>query len=123
VEAGRRELASAAMAGKKTTSVRGLNECKTNNKGGPLWATPRGGRGSTGPGIPVVARERRRRTPSGGVWRRAGAGERAASVGCAQAPGPRVSVWAVWEGKGGSSLEKQQRLAFIRINSNEFKLI
>jgi hypothetical protein len=29
VEAGRRELASAAMAEKKTTSVRGLNECKT----------------------------------------------------------------------------------------------
>jgi hypothetical protein len=68
VEAGRRELASAAMAEKKTTSVRGLNECKTKQRGGgPSWAMPHGGRGSTGPGIrpaggvPIVARPRRTR--------------------------------------------------------------
>jgi hypothetical protein len=30
----RRELASAAMAEKKTTFVRGLNECKTKQRGG-----------------------------------------------------------------------------------------
>jgi hypothetical protein len=34
-------------------------------RGAPLWAMPRGGRGSTGPGIQAAARERRRRTPLG----------------------------------------------------------
>jgi hypothetical protein len=94
VEAGRRELASAAMAGKKTTSVRGLNECKTNNRGGPLWATPRGCRGSTGPGIPVVARERRRRTPVGRCL--APCGSRGASGKC----GLHTSTWAACERVG-----------------------
>jgi hypothetical protein len=48
VEAGRQELASVAMVEKKTTSVRGLNECKTKQRRGALWAMPRGGRGEHG---------------------------------------------------------------------------
>jgi hypothetical protein len=73
VEAGRRELASAAMAKKKTTHARGLNECKTKQRGGggPLPATPRRGRGSMGAAETDVGR-----AVSGAV-REQGSGRRA----------------------------------------------
>jgi hypothetical protein len=41
VEAGWRELTSAAMAEKKKMSTRDLIECKTKQWGDPLWAMPR----------------------------------------------------------------------------------
>jgi hypothetical protein len=74
--------------------------------GGPLWVTPRGGRGSTGPGIPAAARERRRRTSVGRCL--ALCGSRGAGGAC----GLHASAWATCEhvgrpeGKGGPSLDE-----------------
>jgi hypothetical protein len=91
VEAGRRELASAAMTEKKTTSARGLKRVQNHTMGGSIVgdATRRQGEhgarqlhGSGGDGH-----------RSGGVWRRVGGGVDGAR-------GLRASAWAAHERVG-----------------------
>jgi hypothetical protein len=112
VEAGRRELALGGYGGEKRTA-HGLIERKNKTMGGSVWATPHGGRGRTGLGIPTAARER---------WRLASVGQCPAPCGSRGAGGTRglhASVWAARErvvrpGKKRprSGLREQCRLGF-----------
>jgi hypothetical protein len=65
--------------------------------------------GAWGPASRQLCRSGGDGSRSGGVWRRAGAGKRAAHVGCAQAPGPRVSAWAVRKSVGRPGKKKLGR--------------
>jgi hypothetical protein len=56
------ELSAASMLeqGKRKARKSRLGRARKGKRGGPVRATPRGGKGITGPCIPVAAREQRR---------------------------------------------------------------
>jgi hypothetical protein len=70
-------------AGKRKARKSWLSHAREGKRGGgPVWATPRGGRGRMGPGIPVAAQERRRRALVGRCSVSCGSKGWAAHVDC-----------------------------------------
>jgi hypothetical protein len=91
------ELSAASMPeqGKRKARQSRLGRARKGKRGGPVRATPRGGRGRMGPGIPAATRERLRRELVGRCSASCG------SRGAGDVRGLRMSAWAI-RGKEGA---------------------
>jgi hypothetical protein len=98
-------------AGEKGGRKIWLGPTHKRKRGGSVRATPHGGRGRTGPGIPTAAQERRRQAPVGQCLTPCG------SRGAGGARGLRVSTWAGLRRKElGQARENSANLDLKRIS-------